>query len=118
MKTVLITGANGFIGHYLVEEFVKDYRVVCVVRPGSTNMVRLEKFVNDKKKIIFENYDNIIPQWMLPQLLIETSFFQFNKASRVQLTPLLSFAIPVLLIKFRVLLWFFAPLFKKELDAI
>ena len=47
MKTVLITGANGFIGHYLVEEFVKDHHVVCVVRPGSTNMVRLEGFVND-----------------------------------------------------------------------
>ena len=47
MKTVLITGANGFIGHYLVEEFIKDHRVICVVRPGSTNMIRLEKFVND-----------------------------------------------------------------------
>jgi nucleoside-diphosphate-sugar epimerase len=31
----------------LVEEFVKDHRVVCVVRPGSTNMIRLEEFVND-----------------------------------------------------------------------
>ena len=47
MKTVLITGANGFIGHYLVEEFVKDHCVICVVRPGSTNMIRLEEFVND-----------------------------------------------------------------------
>ena len=47
MNTVLITGANGFIGHYLVEEFLKDHRVVCVVRPGSTNMIRLEQFVND-----------------------------------------------------------------------
>ena len=47
MKTVLITGANGFIGHYLAEEFVRDHRVICVVRPGSTNMIRLEEFVND-----------------------------------------------------------------------
>ena len=47
MKTALITGANGFIGHYLVEEFVKDHRVICVVRPGSTNMVRLKEFAND-----------------------------------------------------------------------
>jgi dTDP-glucose 4,6-dehydratase len=47
MKTALITGANGFIGHYLVEEFLKDHRVICVVRPGSTNMVRLEGFIND-----------------------------------------------------------------------
>jgi dTDP-glucose 4,6-dehydratase len=47
MKTALITGANGFIGHYLVEEFLKDHRVICVVRPGSTNMIRLEEFIND-----------------------------------------------------------------------
>jgi len=47
MKTALITGANGFIGHYLVEEFLKDHCVICVVRPGSTNMSRLEGFVND-----------------------------------------------------------------------
>ena len=45
MKTVLITGANGFIGHYLVEEFLKDHRVICVVRPGTTNMDRLKDFV-------------------------------------------------------------------------
>jgi dTDP-glucose 4,6-dehydratase len=41
MKTALITGANGFIGHYLVEEFAKDHRVICVARPGSINMERI-----------------------------------------------------------------------------
>jgi dTDP-glucose 4,6-dehydratase len=51
MKTALITGATGFIGHYLVEEFLKDHHVICVVRPGTTNMVRLEKFVNHIKII-------------------------------------------------------------------
>lgn len=46
MKTVLITGANGFIGHYLVEEFLKDHRVICVVRPGSTNMERINHMLD------------------------------------------------------------------------
>ena len=46
MKTVLITGANGFIGHYLVEEFLKDHRVICVVRPGSINMERINHMLD------------------------------------------------------------------------
>jgi dTDP-glucose 4,6-dehydratase len=47
MKTVLITGANGFIGHYLAEEFVRDHRVICVVRPGTTNMDRLQHLIEN-----------------------------------------------------------------------
>jgi dTDP-glucose 4,6-dehydratase len=46
MKTALITGANGFIGHYLVEEFLKDHRVICLVRPGSTNMERINHILD------------------------------------------------------------------------
>lgn len=42
MKTVLITGASGFIGHILTEEFVKDHKVICVVRPGSKSLHRLD----------------------------------------------------------------------------
>lgn len=45
MKTVLITGANGFVGHYLVQEFLSDHRVICVVRPGTTNMARLQDVI-------------------------------------------------------------------------
>jgi len=43
MKTVLITGSNGFVGHYLAEEFLQDHIVICVVRPGTTNMARLQQ---------------------------------------------------------------------------
>jgi dTDP-glucose 4,6-dehydratase len=57
MKTALITGANGFIGHYLVEEFLKDHRVICVVRPKSTNMDRLQDFA-DKVEIIEHDIKN------------------------------------------------------------
>lgn len=54
MKKVLITGANGFIGQYLVEEFLKDYKVYCLLRPGTTNLKRLEPF-KDKIQIIFHD---------------------------------------------------------------
>ena len=57
MKTVLITGANGFIGHYLAEEFVRDHRVICVVRPGTTNMDRLQHLI-DSVEIIEHDIKN------------------------------------------------------------
>jgi len=49
MKTVLITGANGFVGHYLVKEFLPDHRVICMVRPGTANMGRLQDVIDDVK---------------------------------------------------------------------
>lgn len=57
MKTILITGANGFIGHYLVEEFLKDYNVICVVRPGSINMGRINHII-DRVTIIEHDIKN------------------------------------------------------------
>jgi len=44
MKTVLITGGTGFIGHYLIREFLIDHKVVCLVRPDSKNLDRLLEF--------------------------------------------------------------------------
>lgn len=46
MKKVLITGANGFVGHFLVEEFLKDNEVVCLVRPNIKNLHRLAHLKN------------------------------------------------------------------------
>lgn len=57
MKTALITGANGFIGHYLVEEFLKDHRVICLVRPGSTNMERINHIL-DRVTVIEHDIKN------------------------------------------------------------
>ena len=57
MKTILITGSNGFIGRYLVEEFLKDHRVICLVRPGTTNMVRLSEF-SDQVEVIEHDIKN------------------------------------------------------------
>ena len=42
MKNILITGATGFIGSYLVEEFAKDNLVIGFMRPGSKNTKRIE----------------------------------------------------------------------------
>ena len=58
MSKILITGGTGFIGHYLVNEFVKDHEVLCLVRPRSRNMVRLD---NIKDKIKFYRHDIKIP---------------------------------------------------------
>jgi dTDP-glucose 4,6-dehydratase len=57
MKTVLITGANGFVGHYLVKEFLSDHRVICMVRPGTANMGRLQDVI-DNVEIIEHDIKN------------------------------------------------------------
>ena len=61
MKTALITGAAGFIGHFLVKEFINDYKIICVVRPSS-NLIRLDEYRNQIEVIdhdILQGYDNI-----------------------------------------------------------
>jgi len=42
-KTILITGAAGFIGSWLVREFCDDYNVLVMVRPNSQNLDRLQE---------------------------------------------------------------------------
>ncbi len=54
MKKVLITGGTGFIGHNLVKEFLKDHKVVCLVRPGSKNLDRL---LDVYSKVEFVNHN-------------------------------------------------------------
>lgn len=54
MSKVLITGANGFIGHYLVDEFIKDHQVVCLLRPNTKNLIRLDPY-QDRIKIIYHD---------------------------------------------------------------
>lgn len=61
MKTVLITGATGFIGSFLIQEFIKNHKVLCLVRPGTTNLNRISEFFDD---IIIHEHD--IRQSLLP----------------------------------------------------
>lgn len=59
MKKMLITGATGFIGHHLVEEFINDYQIICLVRPGTKNLERLYPWY-DKITIIDHDIRNKI----------------------------------------------------------
>lgn len=65
MKKILITGAAGFLGHFLVKEFLLDHDIICIIRPGSKNLDRLID-VKDKIKIIYHdiknNYDVLLDQ--------------------------------------------------------
>lgn len=48
---MLITGAAGFLGHYLVDEFAEDYQVTALVRSKSKSNSRLN-FVDKKFSVI------------------------------------------------------------------
>lgn len=65
MKTILITGGTGFIGHFLITEFLKDHKIICVVRPGTKNLIRL-KSVLDKITVIeydiTQSLNNLLPR--------------------------------------------------------
>lgn len=56
MKTMLITGGAGFIGSFLVKNFLADYKIICIVRP-STNLSRLDT-VKHKVKFIYHDIQN------------------------------------------------------------
>jgi dTDP-glucose 4,6-dehydratase len=63
MKKILITGATGFLGHFLVREFVSDHKVVCLVRPGTKNLSRLEDVQHQVEFIehdVRTNYDSLL----------------------------------------------------------
>jgi dTDP-glucose 4,6-dehydratase len=44
---ILVTGAAGFIGHYLIQEFCEDHDVIAMVRPGTKNLDRLHSVVGN-----------------------------------------------------------------------
>lgn len=59
MKKMLITGAAGFIGHHLVQEFINDYKIICLVRPSTKSLERLYPWY-DKITIIDHDIRNKI----------------------------------------------------------
>jgi dTDP-glucose 4,6-dehydratase len=65
MSKILITGAAGFIGHFLVKEFVNDHDIVCLLRSNSKNLVRLDEFSGRIRIInhdIRQPYDNLFDE--------------------------------------------------------
>lgn len=49
MKNVIITGSTSFIGIHLIKIFLKqkmDYKITAIVRPNSSNILRLKPFTN------------------------------------------------------------------------
>lgn len=42
MKNILLTGATGFIGHFLAQEFSRNNKVICLIRPDTKSLARLE----------------------------------------------------------------------------
>jgi UDP-glucose 4-epimerase len=57
VKSVIISGGNGFIGSHLVKQLIKEnYDPVVLLRPGS-NLKRLESIKN-LKKLITDNYED------------------------------------------------------------
>ena len=54
MSNILITGATGFIGRYLVEQFCENNNVICLVRPGTKNLKRIAEF-SSRIKIVEHN---------------------------------------------------------------
>ena len=73
MKKMLVTGGTGFIGHYLVQEFINDYELICLVRPDSKNLTRLEEYL-DKIKIIEHDIkyplDSIVDQLLDVEVIL------------------------------------------------
>ncbi|KAA0257626.1 NAD(P)-dependent oxidoreductase [Deferribacter autotrophicus] len=56
MKTILITGATGFLGSHLTEQFLKDRYKVIILKRSYSNIWGIKDFIKD---IIFYDIDRI-----------------------------------------------------------
>lgn len=59
MKRVVVTGASGFIGAYLIQELLKDTEneIYAIIRPNSSNRDRVPQ--DDRVKIVELDMDQI-----------------------------------------------------------
>ena len=58
-KTVLLTGATGFVGSHLLERLLKKgYKVVCASRETS-DLWRIKHFIEHHPNIEFFQFNNI-----------------------------------------------------------
>lgn len=58
MKTAIVTGANGFVGHHLVNELSQnEYFVIAIVRSKESNIDNINQIAN--VKIVYSDMSNI-----------------------------------------------------------
>ena len=72
MKTILITGATSFIGQYLINSLVDDYKIIAVIRKNSHKINTLP--INKNLSIVQLNMDEY---GKLPQFLHEKDLYAF-----------------------------------------
>ena len=64
MKTIAISGANGFVGQSLVDFFSKqNYKVVQIKRDILNNSLKLDELINSSDVVINLSGANIINRW-------------------------------------------------------
>ena len=53
MKTILITGSTGFIGSNLTSEFIKNYKVIALLRKKNK---KISTLIKSKNILIYKNF--------------------------------------------------------------
>ncbi|OCL82873.1 TIGR01777 family oxidoreductase [Arcobacter porcinus] len=94
MKTILISGASGFVGQSLVEFFSKqNYNVIQIKRDILNNSLKLDELINSSDIVINLSGANIINRWsksykeLLVSSRINTTKSLVNSIKRVEKKP-------------------------------
>jgi nucleoside-diphosphate-sugar epimerase len=105
MKTILLTGATGFLGSHLLERLLEENYTIIVLKRSFSNISRIEKLLNDSKVISY-NIDIIQLEKIFIENNIETiihcatNYGRNNKSCYKVLETNLMF--PIMLLEFAV----------------
>jgi len=80
MKTLLITGATGFTGHFIVDEAIaQNYKVIAAIRKNSrtefliNRKVEIIQLTINDKKLLSEELKSLKKKFGIPQLIIHNA---------------------------------------------